>query len=530
MGLYENSYVYEEGLHLVGKSAGIGVPGLLQTVKTVARFAWLKHPGRFADGGLENPLLEVAQDLLEQPGYKDWMRVTDLPSGPSSLHVGTSIKQIGGHSRVIAKWAKGDDTSSHTVVLTQQTRPIPQFLQEVFDSAKAHVVLLPASASQFEKAGMVRALAARHSRVILHHDPNDVVPVVAFSAKQGPSVAMFNHAHFSFSLGATVSDLVVNTFEYFSSVTRKHRFPPAVSLLTLTPGLTSFRDCVIDKAAAKKSLGLSSEVPVLMSIGQEGYFAPANSYDFFRTLKRLLASIPEMHVFIVGVRSESPLIEQTLRQEPRLHLLGPMPDPRAFYEASDVCLESFPMPSLGALAEAVAFGEVFPVPVYGPSENILRVSQSPVLEYRHRPATEDEYVEYVAGVIGRKSEFRDEARQMRRGLVELDSEWPERLRLLNQKIDALSHPPRPVPVAANDGSEDSHLLAGRDSICVGQELDRIFPAAKAIGAHWRAARHKMQPWPTAIKRVHTRTLRSAFQRITKSRAVVKRGGLKINED
>ena len=71
------------------------------------------------------------------------------------------------------------------------------------------------------------------------------------------------------------------------------------------------------------------------------------------------------------------------------------------------------MPSLGVVAEAVAQGEAFPVPVYGADEGILRVSQVPLLSYRYRPKDEDDYVAYVSRVSSNLGDAREEAREAR---------------------------------------------------------------------------------------------------------------------
>jgi len=506
MGLKENAYVYEEGIALLRKSRANSVRRLLHAAWAVARFSWLNHPGRFADGAVENPLFEIGQKIQEDPRLRDWASALEIPAASGNLHVATHLKDMGGHSRVIGKWVNGDDSATHTIVLTEQQRELPAFLKETFRRRGARVVLLPASASTVVKAGMLRAMARLHTRVILHHNPSDVIPVIAFAAKGGPPVAMFNHAHFSFSLGATVSDVVINTMNYFSDVTRKYRFPPAALVLALSPGMSGIPDKDIDKGRAKMALGLSANTPVVMAIGQERYFAPSLGYDFFRTLGTLLERQGQLHAFIIGVGEESRLIPERFRGHPRAHFRGPTPDPNVFYEASDVCLESFPTPSIGGLAEAVAFGEAFPIPVYGSSENILRVPQRPILEYEYRAATEDTYVDYVSGVIRQRERFREKANRLRLGLAELDSRWPDRLRTLQRQVDSLQHSPHSIPIAMLDNSEDSRLLADRSDICVGKELDRLFSPAASVAAHWRAARCGMESRVNALEHLCGRAL------------------------
>ena len=140
-------------------------------------------------------------------------------------------------------------------------------------------------------------------------------------------------------------------------------------------------------------------------------------YDFFRTARSILRKLPDAYLIIVGVKKGSPLVPDDLSSNPRLLLMGKVENPIVHYQASDICLESFPMPSLGAVGEAVAYGEAYPVPVYGPGESILRVQQS-ISPFPYRPPDEEAYVEYVASLARRKDEIRAEARKMRAKMEE----------------------------------------------------------------------------------------------------------------
>ncbi len=125
-----------------------------------------------------------------------------------------------------------------------------------------------------------------------------------------------------------------------------------------------------------------------MTIGHEGYFRPAAGYNFLRTVAKIMANEPLAHFIGVGLPSSWQWIPDAIRDDPRFHFVGSVVDPAQYYEAADLCLESFPFPSLGGLVESVAFGEAFPVPVYGPGESILRVTQTPLLDVSYRPPSE----------------------------------------------------------------------------------------------------------------------------------------------
>lgn len=250
---------------------------------------------------------------------------------------------------------------------------------------------------------------------------------------------MFNHAHFWFSLGSTVSDITINTLPYFQEVTRRHRFPKETARLIGPPGLEPLRWTEIDKRAARVCLGLPEDGPVALAIAQEYYFRPYEGYHFFSTIGELMDQQRDLTLLVVGVRHTCCFVPERLRLSGLVHLLGPVIDPGPFYRAADLCLESFPMPSLGAVAESVAYGEAFPVPVYGPSENIVRVSQSPSLVYELPPRTEEEYVEYVCRLLAARDKTRERARRLRQGLIESDRQFGEQFPDLYGRIGALRH-------------------------------------------------------------------------------------------
>src|SRR5262249_9070670 len=149
-----------------------------------------------------------------------------------------------------------------------------------------------------------------------------------------------------------------------------------------------------------------------------------------QTASKLLKANPGIHIVIVGVPPEaftvSKIIPAQLRDEPRCHFVGPVTDPKLYYRAADISLESFPRPSTGSYVEAVAYGEAFPVPVYGEGESILRIRLSPWLDGIYHPRDETDYVEYITRVLSDLPAARECAHQLRLAMVEYDQDFGER--------------------------------------------------------------------------------------------------------
>jgi hypothetical protein len=499
-----NNSLYEMGLDYVKGRRRLGVESYLNAIERVSSWASLHHPGRFADGALENLALEEGLRLAD----KGKNRVINIPAmkkcAGRTLHLATTLYDVGGHSRVLVRWVERDKSADHVIVLTDQRVAVPEFLQKIVTRSGNCWVCLPPSESIENRAMAVRRISQSCNRVILHTHPHDSIPVVAFAKEGGPPVAMFNHAHFSFNLGSTVSDIIINTLEYFRKISERYRFARSTSLFTQVPGLFPLSGAIIDKEAARRKLFLPDRAMVLMSIANEKYFRPMEGYDFFRTARSLLRKLPDAYLMVVGVKQGSPLVPADLRSNPHLLLTGRVQDPIVHYQASDICLESFPMPSLGALAEAVAYGEAYPIPVYGPGESILRVQLTPILTYPYRPPDEAAYVEYVTRLASRRDEIRAEAQEMRAKMKEYSQRFEGDLFSLNSMIDSLKHGPSEIPVVGMIESNDCRMLAELDQSDLGEKIDALFPFVPSIYHHAGAALKGYQTCGAAIRRISNR--------------------------
>jgi len=445
------------------------------------------HPGRFADGALEDCALRHGRERAPTRTGSHAKLHWAIPRPSTTLHVATEVYNVGGHTRVLAKWVMRDTSANHVLVLTNQRYDLPAFLEEGIAQAGGTIVRLLPSDSPIIRAAALRNLSMRCDRVILHHHPHDPVPNIAFAEADGPPVAMFNHAHFGFSLGPSVSDMIINTFDYFKQLSERFRYARRTFLLPVVSGIAPWTMDPIDKAAAKAQIGEDASSHIVLSVGQENYFQPAPGYDFFRTSRRLLREHPDMLLLLMGVPQTSRLVPSDLLNEPRCRLLGPIVDPVPYYRAADVCLESFPMPSLGAVAEAVAQGEAFPIPVFGANEGVLRVSQEPLLSYPYRPRDEDDYVRYVGQVLSRLSDAREQARRHRLSLHAIDGQWGLRLRELNHAVDELQHIARELPRTTMIDSDDCRVLADLRPLDIGESIDKMLPFGRAVRSQLAAA-------------------------------------------
>jgi len=495
-----NSKFYESGIEYIKAGRHYGVSLLLRNIQRVAQFASLHHPGRFADGALENMALEVGEGLKNRAiGRQNRVPTTKRPAS-RTLHVATTLYDIGGHSRVLAKWVERNANAEHIVVLTNQKHGSPPIMRDQIARSGNSLVCLPANCSIINRATILRKISQACDRVILHTHPHDCIPVLAFANNGGPPVAMFNHAHFSFNLGSTVSDLIINTVEYYRAISKKYRFARSTALLTGVAGMLPIDGGIVDKAAARRELSLPEDATVIMSLAHEPYFTPREGYDFFRTLSVLLEKLPDAYFLIVGVQKDSRLVPDNLKKNPKLLLTGIVVNPIVHYKASDLFLESFPMPSLGAVHEAIGYGEAFPIAVYGPHESIVHVNQ-PTFTYSMRAPNEKAYVEYVTCQANNRTQIRHAAQQMRVKMQEDDKLFGSKLDSLNRMIDALTHIPGEIPVTKMHDSIDSRLLADLDQSKIGEKINSLYAFIPSIYYQLDAARKGYQMSGDAIQHI-----------------------------
>lgn len=513
--LMANDFVYERLLREVERKRKRNAPDLLSYIEAVAGWAWSSHPGRLSDGRLENILLEIGRGLTGGSAPLGPLGPLGMPKAASSsrtLHVATSVAMTGGHSRVLAKWVQRDLSSSHAIVLTSQSEAIPAYLEEIAAGRGAPVVKLNRGEGPVERARRLRALSGGFDRIILHHHPNDVVPVIAYAKPGGPPVAMFNHAHYWFSLGSGVADVIINTTSYFQRLTLKQRFPRATALLRGPIGLGTMRWTDIDKGLAKTRLGLPADRPVLMTIGSEIYFTPLDGQDFFRTLASVLEARPDVHVLVVGVPEHSPLVPRYIRETGRVRLVGRVIDPRPYYEAADVCLESFPMPSLGATVEAVAFGEAFPVPAFAESENPMRVDLERIASIAVRQRNEADYIRYVIELLDTPEATSERARALRHVLIQDDQTFDDQFASLYDQLARFDHSPHDLPHApCSSESENIDLASLTKPVDFANGINYLLPLGTALSSHRRAIALDRQSPRGALFGLARRFARSGFR-------------------
>ena len=210
--LHTNSEVYEWLVNKVQEIDQSNKPEtVLHGVASAAQLAASFHPGRFADGAIENLALQIGSELN---GFVAKDKFLGLPPAREKrcrrvLHVASHVLGIGGHSRMLYHWVEQDQSSSHSlVVLNQRDLQIPQWLSEAVQRSGGQFTVFPSRSCRLQKAYWLREIARQSADlVVLHHGAFDTIPSVAFSVRDCPPVTVLNHADHQFWLGSSVADM-----------------------------------------------------------------------------------------------------------------------------------------------------------------------------------------------------------------------------------------------------------------------------------------------------------------------------------
>lgn len=444
---------------------------------SAAQFAGEFHTGRFADGSTENICLEIGFMLTSATLQADDFPRLTIGSNQRRhiLHVTCFVLAVGGHTRMLYHWIRNDRSSVHSVVLLNQTEPIPQWFREALAFGGGELIQMPPNLPLCQQALRLIAVARQNvNLVVLHHIWYDVVPTVAFAAQACPPVAVLNHADHVFWLGSSVADMVINLRTAAADHTARRRF---ISCNTVLPIPLADHPSTRSRSDAREALGIGKNQVVLLSVGRRDKYLPSGQFDYVATASKILDSRKDVHIYIVGESEEGirPFLRTAIHE--RLHFVGSLEDPSVYRDAADVYLESFPFGSTTALLEAALSGLPV-VPAYAPLSPLLVGTVDAITHLVPNPRNEQEYIERVMSLIAQPSQREQLGHTLRnRVLVDhVGQGWLTQLAKLYNETDHLSHAPAPIP-------RSQCLFSPED---IGLSLWKVFPRVENISCRKEA--------------------------------------------
>ncbi len=311
---------------------------ILSRVDSLAHDALSLIPTCLAHPRIEQLLIECGhREMLSQP----------LPGVPSQmkrkiLHVSTVVYPVGGHTRIIANWMKLDKNSDHAVVLTCQSVPIPEWFVQVTKTNGSELVELDTTKTKLERSKKLRqfAVSRKFTHIVLHHFAYDSIPLLAFASDGGPPVLVYNHADNVFWNGSSLADAVIDYSSMGMEVSRRYRGARTSLYLPFVVGKAP---PFVKRVEAKIRLGLSPETVLLVSINRKPKYIPWQNLNFFSTYGKLLDSLPNARLVVIGVGDADRPELGISQKPPNMILAGEVIDPSIYAMAADIYAESFPL-------------------------------------------------------------------------------------------------------------------------------------------------------------------------------------------
>jgi glycosyltransferase involved in cell wall biosynthesis len=321
---------------------------------TAATIATHTHCGVFSSPRLEAILNAIGRQIA--PG-NNGVKPRERDAFKKVLHVGSELSSVGGLTRMISRWIDADSDRTSSVVLTQHRGEIPEHLTEAIQRSGGELVRLNQSiGSRFDWIRKLRRIGSAHDVIILHIHCEDVVPVLAFADESGlPPVVFLNHADHLFWLGTSVADLVLNLRDAATDISISRRGVEAdrnFLLPTIVAATTRLRS----RADAKSSLGLQQDSVLLLSVARRPKYRSIDGMSFADRHVKLLEKYPQAQLVVVGSGEPDDWQAAKARVGGRITGLSEVPDPKRYFEAADIYVDSYPFVSSTSMMEAAGYG------------------------------------------------------------------------------------------------------------------------------------------------------------------------------
>jgi hypothetical protein len=320
---------------------------------TAATIATHKHCGIFASLRLESVLNAVGRRItsIEAAEPREWHSTKRV------LHVGSELSAVGGLTRMISRWIDADAERVNSLVLTQHRSEIPKHLAEAVKRSGGRIHRLNQTVgTRFDWVRTLRRIARTHDVIILHIHCEDVVPVLAFADENGlPPVLFLNHADHLFWLGTGIAHLVLNLRDAATEISVMRRgIEPSRNFLL--PTIVDSTERLRSRNEAKSKLGLQPDTILLLSVARKPKYRSLDGVSFADRHARLLEKNEKAHLIVVGSGEPDDWRAAKERVNGRITGLPEMPDPRIFFEAADIYVDSYPFVSSTSMMEAAGYG------------------------------------------------------------------------------------------------------------------------------------------------------------------------------
>lgn len=355
------------------------------------------HAGVFASPRLERILVDIGRRTARPTSWK-------RPVSPKIrriLHVVSEILPVGGLTNNLKHWLEADTAHSHSLAAIHHRHDIPAAIASAIRKSGGEIHRLNRTMGhQVALARRLRALSQQYDAVVLHVYGQDPVAVIAFAdAKKRPPVLLLNHADHLFWLGASIADVVLNMREAAQDLAiSRRRVAPERNIVA--PTVVSPPVRTRSREEAKRELGIAQDTVLLFSAARGMKYRTVNGVTFTAPHVDLLKKYPKAELLVLGAGERPDWKADSEAVGGRIKSLPETPDPKLYYEAADIYVDSFPFVSSTSMMEAAGLGAPLVSRFYGPREaRIFAINHPGIDAPTLHAATEAEYVAHLDRLI-----------------------------------------------------------------------------------------------------------------------------------
>ena len=434
--------------------------GAAALAQAAANWAWHHHPGFFVSTRLEELLLDIGRKL-----FGDESRPVN--SCVDVLHVLTEGYDVGGHTRLAARWITRDPRVSSVAVTQQHRVPLPAILTDAVGASGGRVIDLSDLAPDLiDRATLLRRLARDYGFIVLHIHPYDVIPLLALSSLDIP-VIFINHADHVFWAGASISNIVVNFRQSGNALAIKRRGLSDNHMFLLPIPLN-----VTPKKRLPKREGSGT---IALTIASEYKYGRGTANGYINMLLDLIRCDRTLHVVAVGPENKGLWAWANQVSGGRIQPMGIQPDISEFYQQADLYLDSFPFASVTSFLEAATYGLPI-VSLRSPEASNVFNGDDPDLPAGLISVTSvPEFVDRVLHLCAHPQEARMLGQELQALLLtgRSDANWGRKLQDLYALAVSMPRLGQPRQTVALPDAVDFHLIQLQDESAI-VSFDRIW--------------------------------------------------------
>lgn len=326
---------------------------------------WHNYSGTFVNKQIEKDLVEISEKIISEDLEENF-------DEKHILHIMTEAYETGGHTRVVKHWIEATNFK-HTVLINKSNSGIPNFLREIVE-LKNGKIIINSENTLIDKAKFLVKEATKYKFIVLHHHPDDILPLIAFGSKKFKRpIFMYNHADHVWGCGYSVCNKIIELCKQGVIHSNKYRAIPENKIIFA--GIPLYFDNYRTNIKNKYEKSI-------VTMASSYKFQPVQNINYQDFVDKLLTKDNELNFYVIGVEKDDKLWQKLLNKFPqRLHLLGILAKEEAHKLIINckLFLDSFPLGSSTSVIEAVNLG----VPILSYSSPIQHMDSYKMYSYNN---------------------------------------------------------------------------------------------------------------------------------------------------